>query len=80
MREIMDLAPYHFLKKQACKPDSVESYHLSRHCITKMLNPPTLLYKASNLNLQIYLVFHHAEFTRFHYSLTVHTFCCTIPI
>ena len=45
-----------------------------------MLNPPTLLYKASNLNLQIYLVFHHAEFTRFHYSLTVHTFCCTSPI
>ena len=51
MREIMDLAPYHFLKKQACKPDSVESYHLSRYNITIIFIPPTLLHKTSNFKM-----------------------------
>ena len=47
----MDLALCHFLKKQACKPDSVESYHLSRYNITIIFIPPTLLHKTSNFKL-----------------------------
>jgi len=44
--------------------------------MAQALYPPT---PTSNDKTLAYLSLHPVEFTWFHYSRTVHTFCCTCP-
>jgi hypothetical protein len=50
-------------KRQAYKPDSVESYYLSGCCIAATFLPPTQLRRTSRPQSQSYLALHRIEFT-----------------
>ncbi|RKE87482.1 hypothetical protein BXY58_1594 [Epilithonimonas arachidiradicis] len=67
-------------KEKRYKPDSVKACYLSKFYITTKLELLTPHQRTGRPLLMIYLALHRIEFTWFHYSRTVHTFCCTCPI